>query len=117
MFISNIISQGDTAFFKLKEGNDWFRLIGVEYEYYDPCWLVIKNDKISELHAEITEDSRSEFNQSWPSVLQWLLAERQTELSDLLDGNEFIYNSQTAQKWLTLLKEWQFKHLNTEITE
>lgn len=116
MSISNVISRNDTVFFKLQEGNDWFRLIGLEYEYYDPCWFIIKNGKISELRAEITEESRSEFNQAWPEVLQWLLAERQSDLSNLLNGNDFIYNAQTAQKWLVLLNDWREKQ-GTKPTE
>ena len=36
MIISGIVAGRDTVTFRLKEGNDWFRLIGIEFMYYEP---------------------------------------------------------------------------------
>ena len=68
MIISDIVISNDTATFRLNEGNDWFRSIGIEYMYYEPCIIVFENGLIKEIKAEVTEESRKSFNEVWPSV-------------------------------------------------
>ena len=109
MIISDIEQQGDTVKFRLKEGNDWFRLIGIEYMSYDPCRIVFQNGLIKEIRAEVAQTSRDEFRKAWPPVLQWLSQNRSRELEELTPGGEFIYNSGSAGKWISLLSEWREK--------
>jgi hypothetical protein len=108
MIISDIEITEDTATFKLKEGNDWFRLIGIEYMYYEPCRIVFEDGLIKEIKAEATEDSRKAFNEVWPTFYEWLYKEKNEELSKLITAKgEFIYNFKNATMWLSLLKEWK----------
>jgi len=108
MIISDIEINNDTATFKLIEGNDSFRLIGIEYMYYEPCRMVFENGLIKEIKAEGTEKSRKAFNEVWPSVYQWLYEEKNEELTKLITSEgEFIYNQENATIWVSLLEEWK----------
>lgn len=107
MIISNIEVNKDTATFKLKEGNDWFRLAGIEFMYYESCRMVFHDGLIKELKAEVTQESMMAFQEVWPSIYQWISEVRNEELSKLMSEGEFVYNSENAKKWLSLLKEWQ----------
>lgn len=106
MIISDIVAKGDKATFKLKEGNDWFRNIGIEFMYYD-CIMVFKNGLINELKAETSEESIIAFQEAWPPLYKWLLQEKGSELLLLMNDGEFIYNSENAKMWLIILKEYQ----------
>lgn len=107
MIISDIKVVKDTVTFKLKEANDWFRLAGIEFMYYEPCRMVFVDGLIKELKAEVTQESSLAFQELWPSIYQWIYEERNEELSELISEGEFIYNSENAKKWVTLLKEWR----------
>ncbi|MDB4582192.1 nuclear transport factor 2 family protein [Draconibacterium sp.] len=109
MIISDIRVSNDTVTFKLKEGNDWFRLAGIEFMYYEPCTMVFKNGLIKEIRAEVTQESMLAFNEVWPSIYQWISKERNEELSGLIFEGQFVYNSENAKKWLSLLHEWRKK--------
>ncbi len=109
MIISNIEVHEDTVTFNLKEGNEWFRLIGIEYMYYEPCKIVFFDGLIKELKAEVTHESIKAFQEVWPSVYQWLYEEKNEELSELMSEGEFLYNSENAKKWLSLLRELREK--------
>ena len=107
MIVTDVKVFEDTVTFKLKEGNDWFRLAGIEFMYYEPCKMVFADGLIKELKVEATQESILAFQEVWPSIYQWLLEERKEELSKLISEGEFVYNSENAKKWLSLLKEWR----------
>ena len=109
MLISDIVVHADTASFKLKEGNDWFRLVGIEFMYYERCRMVFKNGLIEKIKAEVSDESIEAFQEIWPSVIQWLTEERNKEIYELMPNGEFVYNAENATKWLSLLNEWQEK--------
>jgi hypothetical protein len=111
MIISDIEIHADTAFFRLKEGNDWFRLAGIEFMYYEPCRMVFYNGMIKEIIAEVTEESLKSFQEVWPPIFQWLSEKRNEELSGLMPGGEFVYSTESARKWLSLLREWREKSI------
>jgi len=107
MIISDIQITGNTATFKLKEGNDWFRLVGVEYMYYNPCSMVFKDGLIKEFSAQVTDKSKDAFVKTWPPVYNWLMEDKKEELSKLTTAEgAFIYNLENAKIWLSLLEEW-----------
>lgn len=106
MIISNIEVNEDTVTFSLKEGNDWFRLAGIGLMFYEPCRMVFSDGMIKELKAETTRESIVAFQEAWPPVYQWLAEARSEELSGLMSQGEFIYNAENAEKWISLLKEY-----------
>lgn len=109
MIITDIKVNEDTVTFKLKEGNDWFRLAGIEFMYYEPCKMVFEDGLMKEFTAEATQESIMAFQEIWPSIYQWISEERNEELSELISEGEFVYNFENAKKWLSLLKEWRAK--------
>ena len=109
MIISDMEVHADTVIFMLKEGNDWFRLAGIEFMYYEPCRMVFYNGMIKEIKAEVSEESVKAFQEVWPSIFQWLSEERNEELSELMPEGEFVYSAENARKWLSLLSEWREK--------
>lgn len=106
MIISNIEVNEDTVTFNLKEANDWFRLAGIELMFYEPCRMVFSDGLIKELKAETTRESIVAFQEAWPPVYQWIAEARSEELSRLMFQGEFIYNAENAEKWISLLKEY-----------
>jgi hypothetical protein len=107
MAISQIVVHEDTVHFKLREGNDWFRLAGIENMFYDPCIMVFSGGKIKEIRAEVARESILEFQQVWPSIFRWLSENRPDEMRDLIPEGEFVYNASSARQWLSLLQEWR----------
>jgi hypothetical protein len=107
MIISDIEVRKDTVEFRLKEGNDWFRLIGIEFMYYYPCRIIFRDGLIKKIEAEVTSESNKLFRELWPPVYNWLSQERNNELSELISGGEFVYNLENATKWISILKEWR----------
>ena len=109
MDISDIRIDWDTVIFRLTESNDWFRLAGVDELVYEPNKVVFKDGLIKEIKSEITKDSAIALGKAWNDLMGWATKEKTKELSDLMPEGEFIYNKNTAKKWLELLKEWSKK--------
>lgn len=107
MIISDIEIHRDTVTFKLKEGNDWWRLAGIEDLYYEPCRMVFQGGKINQLKAEVTQESMKAFQEVWPAIVQWASKERSEALSELMPEGEFVYSAESAKRWLALLREWR----------
>jgi len=106
MDISNIKVVGDTIIFRLTESNDWFRLAGIDELVYEPNKVVFKDGLIKEIRSEITKESAMDFGKVWKDLKGWAKEEKVEELSELMPDGVFIYNKNTAKKWLELLKEW-----------
>lgn len=107
MIISDIKVNRNTVTFKLAESNDWFRLAGIEELIYEPNRIVFHDGLIKEIKSEITNESAVDMRKAWESVMEWALKERSQELEELLPGGKFIYNAESTEKWLVLLKEWK----------
>jgi hypothetical protein len=111
MIISDIQITGNSVTFNLKEGNDWFRLVGIEYMYYTPCSMVFDNGLIKSFKAEASAQSMEAFGQVWPPVYQWLTEEKKEEMSKLTtQEGAFIYNKENARAWISILNEWKNKN-------
>jgi len=109
MIISDIKVSADTVTFKLDEGNDWFRLLGMEVLHYEPCIMVFQDGMLKELKAELVQENIITLQEAWQLMFQWVSKERSKELSDLMPEGEFVYGADNARKWLSLLSEWREK--------
>src|SRR5215475_8954324 len=47
------------------------------------------------------------FNAALKPALDWARKERPQELSEIYPDGKFIYNTQMAKRWLTLLRDWR----------
>ncbi len=107
MTISDIEVQGNSAGYRLTEGNDWFRLAGIEKMYYDPCRISFQEELIQEIKCEPTNESRRAMGEVWQPIMEWASRERSEELAVLMPDGKFVYGTQSAKKWIALLKDWQ----------
>jgi hypothetical protein len=107
MTISNVEVQGNTASYRLAEGNDWFRLAGIELMYYEPCRIVFREELIAEIECEATDESKSAMGEVWQPIMEWASRERSDELAGLMPDGKFVYGAESARKWMSLLKEWR----------
>lgn len=107
MSISDISVSGDTVTFKLVEANDWWKLAGMGEAHYEPTVIVFRNGLISDIRATMTQDGLDAFARIWPLIISWARQHRADELKELLPGGEFVYGTDAARKWLTLLREWR----------
>ena len=107
MEISDIKVSADTVTFRLDEGNDWFRLLGVEVLNYEPCMMIFQDGMLKYLKAELSDVSMIPVQEAWQLMFQWASEERSKELSELMPGGEFMYSADYARRWLSLLSEWR----------
>jgi hypothetical protein len=107
MTISNIEVQGNTASYRLAEGNDWFRLAGIELMYYEPCRIVFREGLITVIKCEATDESRRAAGEAWQPIMEWASRERSDELARLMPNGKFAYGAENARKWISLLQDWR----------
>ena len=107
MTISDIEVKGTTASYRLAEGNDWFRLAGIELMHYEPCKIVFHEGLITEIKCEPTDESKRAMREVWNPIMEWVSRERSDELAGLMPDGKFVYGAKSARKWMNLLKEWR----------
>jgi hypothetical protein len=47
------------------------------------------------------------FDEALKSAVDWARKERPQELSEIYPDGRFVYNTQMAKRWLTLLQDWR----------
>jgi nuclear transport factor 2 (NTF2) superfamily protein len=91
---------------KAEETNDWFKITGVEKIHYRSVVIKFKKGLIREIKADLTEESMAAIGVILQSIMGWALKERKQDLAELMPEGEFIYNAETAKKWMSLLHDW-----------
>jgi ketosteroid isomerase-like protein len=107
MTISHIEVRGDTAFFKLKENNDWLDVMGIAAAYYDPAFIVFNNNKIQHLKAIGTQETMKAFQDALAGFMPWVNENRSEKFAEIAPGGKLIFTVESAVKFLDMAKEYK----------
>jgi len=103
----NFDVSGDTVMCTVIERNDWFSLVGVDAIYYECVRIIFNNGLIAEITAEQSHESMLAAQTAFQAFIEWAIKEHPQRLAELMSGAKFEFSKETADKWLSLLKEWR----------
>ncbi len=110
LLFSDVEGRGDTVFIgQVRERNDWFRLAGIDEVHYQPgSKFIFRNGFITQIRpADLTAASAEALEGSLQAITKWASRERSKLLAELMPEGKFVYNAETARKWLELLRDWR----------
>ena len=99
--------NGDSVIGRKIERSEWFRLYGLDSVIFDPWIVQVKDNAITSIAAQLTIESATRMSQAYNSVQEWAKAERSYELNELMPEGNFRYGTESAIRWLKLLREWR----------
>lgn len=104
---TDLVVRGDTVTCKAIEQNDWYRLAGIEKVYYGSNTIIFRDELITKIKAELTEESARAIGEAFQSITEWASQERSQQLAELMPEGKIVYSAETAKGWLALLRERQ----------
>ncbi|MBU1317656.1 MAG: nuclear transport factor 2 family protein [candidate division Zixibacteria bacterium] len=107
LIFDNYDVSGDTVTCTVIERNDWFSLVGVDAIYYECVRIIFKDGLITEITAEQSHESMLATQTAFQAFIEWAVEEHPQRLAALMSGAKFEFSKETADKWLSLLKEWR----------
>ena len=103
----DMVTEGDTVLANVVESNDWLAALGIEEVYHPTTLVVFQSGLITRIESETDSGDARAMHQSLDAVLQWALQERPHVVRTLVSDAGFRYNSESAGRWLHLLREWR----------
>lgn len=103
----DMVTEGDTVLASAVESNDWLAALGIEEIFHPTTLVVFQNGLITRFESETDSSDARAMHQSLDAVLQWALQERPHVVRTLVSDAGFRYNSESAGRWLQLLREWR----------
>ena len=103
---SDIQIKGNIISTVLTEQNDFYKAIGVSERKYQLTFVYDDQGLIKEAVLEKSLSSSEAFDVALNPALEWARKERPGELAEIYPNNNFVYNTQTAKRWLRLLNDW-----------
>ncbi len=105
--LESITTKEDSIFCKVVENNDWFKAVNIYDLEHDPTVFIIQNGKIVKIIGYPTEKTGKEIQAVIGSLFQWSQIEKDSTLNELIRGNQFVYSTEAAEKWLDLFTRWK----------
>ena len=99
--------NGDSIIGRKIEKSEWFRLYGLDSVIFDPWIVLVEDNQITAINAQLTIESATRMSQAYNSVQEWAKTERRHELNELMPDGNFRYGTEMAIRWLKLLREWR----------
>ena len=91
----------------IEESSDWFKAIGMPRIYHDSVVFELKENRITRIFARSSEADNKAIGEKIGSIYQWSTTNGDSSILELFHENQFIYSSESAEKWKRLLKEWK----------
>ena len=104
---SDVEVKGNTISATLTEQNDFYKSIGISERKYRFTFIYDEAGFIKESILEQALSKTPSFDAALNPALDWARKERPQELSEIYPDGKFIYNTQMAKRWLTLLRDWR----------
>jgi hypothetical protein len=104
---SDIEVKGNTISATLTEQNYFYKSIGISERKYRFTYIYGEEGLIKEAILEQALSDAVSFNAALKPALDWAWKELPQELSEIYPDCKFIYNTQMAKRWLTLLRDWR----------
>lgn len=104
----DMVTVGDTVLANVVESNDWLSALGIEDVYHPTTHVVFQSGLIVRMDSQTDSSDARAIRDSLDAVLQWALQERPHVVRSLVSDAGFRYNSESAGRWLHLLREWRY---------
>lgn len=104
--VSNLKIEGDTLYCTLTERDKFRELLGVDKLVYQTRYI-FRNGLIIEVVHSLNPESGQLLNAASKPFTQWVSEKHTQDWDSLLNQDGFLYNKETAQKWLALAREWR----------
>lgn len=99
--------SGDSIICRKIERSEWFRLYGLDSVAFDPWIIRLNNGKIKSIFSRPNVESAVRMSQVSINVQKWADENRPIMLKELMSDGNFQYGTESAIKWLKLLREWR----------
>ncbi|MFQ6088007.1 MAG: nuclear transport factor 2 family protein [Candidatus Methanofastidiosia archaeon] len=106
MSFGGCITKGDKVICELAETNDWLKTASIIEAHYT-AKFVFSEGLIKLIRAEATPETKQAFNHVLNPLMEWAYKERPQQLTEMMPEGEFVYSTESAKRWLVLLREWQ----------
>jgi hypothetical protein len=103
---SDVKIEGDTLYCTLTERDKFRELLGVDKLVYQTRYI-FRNGLITEVVYSLTPESGLLLSSASKPFTQWVSENHTNDWDTLVNKDGFLYNKETAQKWLTLAQEWR----------
>jgi len=103
---SDVKIEGDTIYCTLTERDKFRELLGVDKLVYQTRYI-FRNGLITEVVYSLSPESGELLSSASKPFTQWVSEKHMQDWDTLLNKDGFIYNKDTAQKWLALAREWR----------
>jgi len=107
MTISDVSVNGDTVTCSLSEYNNWIDAAEIPAAYYPKTTFIIKDYKISKLHAEIADSSLENFERVLDFFVHWGNDNYPDKMKQMAPEGKFIYNAENGETVVSMLREWK----------
>ena len=89
------------------ETNDWYKVVGIEQEHFEPIRFEFEAGKIRHIRAQLAPKSEMAVDRAVNDVVRWALDVNPDEIRYLVPRGVFRYGHEQAQRWKKLLAEWK----------
>ena len=97
--------EGDLVTGEFIERNDFYELLGIAERRYRLTFR-FEHDRIREIRLTPTQDSGLQMSEALEPFLAWAAPQHAAALDEIYPDGHFVFDGQTAEKWLTLLRRW-----------
>ena len=97
--------DGDFVTGEFIERNDFYALLGITERHYRLTFR-FEDRSIREIRLNPTKDSSPKTSEALEPFLAWAAPRHPAVLDEIYPDGHFVFDGQTAEKWLTLLREW-----------
>ncbi len=97
--------EGDIVSGEFIERNDFYELLGITERHYRLTFR-FENDRIQEIRLTPTKDSGPKTSEALEPFLAWAAPRHPAVLEEIYPDGHFVFDGQTAEKWLTLPRKW-----------
>ncbi len=98
--------EGDIVTGMFIERNDFYTLLGITERHYRLTFR-FENDRIREIRLTPASDSGTRMSEALEPFLDWAGTRHAGVLDEIYPDGHLVFDGQSAEKWLTLLREWR----------
>ena len=91
---------------RFTERNEFYELLGIEERHYDLTFS-FENKRIREIRLVPVADAGPTLDEAMRPFLDWAATRHASALGQIYPDRRFVFDEISADKWLTLLRQWR----------
>ena len=99
----------DTVFCDIQENNLWLDALDIEPVKYQYAQFIIRNNKIQQVSVKLTREDQKRLSEELNHLMKWALQTNPDMIAEISKDGEFVYNRQSAETWLKLVRKYERK--------